>query len=222
MKKLLFLVCLMAAANTWAQQAIITTADFAKQTVPAVVLVLKGQRSNVETVWEKKLTTLAGVKTKSGKAGTSLLPQARISQISPNALFDFYTRVEKEGKSDSLTRVTLFLSLGGETPNFAGTDKFSAELTNAAAVMNELPREVKMYELQLAIDAQQKTLASAEESQRDLEKDQVSLEKKRDDLLRQLEQNKSAQERQRIIITNEKAKAESLKAAFQDAQNSRY
>lgn len=210
------LACVLLPTFAMAQKAEFSPQVFAaKISQPAISLVMEGQPKNVEEVLKGKIEKASGVKAKSYKGGIDVFAQAKVAEISATTVFDIYFRVEKPSKDDNThAKVTMFLSLGNEA-NFVTQDKYAAEIANASAMLEKMVNEVRIYELQLAVEAQGKVIGTELNRQLDLEKSMASLEKKREEILREIETNRAAQEAQKGTIAAAQQKLAELQAALQ-------
>lgn len=210
------LVALLIPALAFAQKAEFSVQPFAaKTTQPAITLIMEGQPKNVAEVLTRKIEKASGVKVQSYKGNIDVFPAAKVAEISPSAVFDIYFRVEKPSKEDTKnSRVTMFLSLGNET-NFVTQDKYASEIANASAMLEKMVAEVRIYELQLAAELQAKVIAEEEAKQRELEKAMTLLEKKKADILQEIETNRASQEKQKSVVAEAKGRQQELQTQLQ-------
>ncbi|MEM7656239.1 MAG: hypothetical protein AAF399_08945, partial [Bacteroidota bacterium] len=191
-----------------------------KENGNALSMILEGQPKNVEAVMQKTFLAGTGNKGKT-KSGVRLYEGVRYGEIS-NQMMDYYFKVEKASKSDkNSSRVTLFLSTGNY--NFVDSDSYPDEITNATEVLQNLPYDVRLYEMDLAIEDQQKTLEKAIKSHDKMVKDSINLENTLAETLQAIEDNKHARANQRETIAQEEVRLqefrERLDETMQESEN---
>lgn len=147
-------------------------------------------------------TFLAGSGNKGkAKSGVRMYEGVRYGEIS-NQMMDYYFKVDKANKKDKNTsRVTLFLSTGNY--NFIDSDSYPDEIASAAEVLENLTFDVRMYEMDLAIEEQQKSLEKAIKEHDRMLKDSISLQTQLAETLQAIEDNKIARASQRETIVQE-------------------
>ena len=186
MKKILLFGAIAICSTLFAQTAEFKTADFIKKEKgKAIVITLEGQEDNVEKVMEKKFSKLKHENEK----GFEHYPAQIFSQISDKML-DYYWKVDKADKEHST--VILFISTGYN--NFITEATHAKEIANAKQLLNNMQREVRTYELGLAIEAQEKVLEKAIKKKEDIVEDGEDLKKDEEKLKKELEENKQDQE----------------------------
>ena len=163
---------------------------------PCLVVEVEGQRDNVEDVMKDKFKKLKTGK----KKGFVAMEKQAYDEISTTTI-DLYYKVDKAG--DNKSKVIMFLSTGYD--NWMTAQTHSQEVSNAKAILDGLAREVRVYELNLAIEAQTKVVEGAVKEQEGLEKDLEKLEKDHTKLEEELAENKQDQE------TNKKSQEEQKK-----------
>lgn len=188
MKKLLTtaLFCMLLVTAGWAQK---TSEGSEKSPLgdsgPCLIVEVEGQKDNVEDVMADKFKKL-----KTGKKKGYVTMEEQIwEEVSPNTL-DMYYKVEKSG--DNKTKVFMFLSQGYD--NWMTSSTHPDVVNKAKSVLDGLAKEVRVYELTIAIEAQTKVLEEAMKVQEDLEKDQEKLAKEKEKLEEDLKENKTSLE----------------------------
>lgn len=183
----------------------------------AIVITLEGQKKNVEKVIE---SSFPGNKITKEKGGLSGIMQQSIKGMYKRPL-DLYWRVEKADEEQS--RIVMFLANGFD--NFLSSQKSKKDIESVSTFLEGLQLEVRKYELNLVIEAQQKVIGQAEKQQEKLERENEKLLKNKAKLEEQLEQNKKDteenllnQENQKETIASEKQLLEELKLRLESLQ----
>ncbi|MEM7373607.1 MAG: hypothetical protein AAF587_33595 [Bacteroidota bacterium] len=185
----------------WAQDVSEGNQSFMKkETKNALSIVLRGQSKNVSAVLDQKFKLATGSKAKV-KSGLKMYEGVHHADLSSNRM-DVYYKVDRVGKSDkNSSRITLFMSSGNM--NFMTSETFPEEMANATDFLQGLEYDVKIYEMELAIEDQEKVIAKAIKEQEKLEKDSVNLEQKLAETLQAIEDNKVARATQIQTIQSE-------------------
>jgi hypothetical protein len=184
-----------------------------KETGNALSIVLPGQPKNVEAVMEKTFLAGTGNKGKS-KSGVRMYEGVRYGEIS-NQMMDYYFKVDKARKGEkNSSRVTLFLSTGNY--NFIDSDSYPDELINATEVLENLVYDVRMYEMDLAIEEQQKSLEKAIKEHDRLMQDSIDLQVQLAETLQAIEENKLARTAQRQTIAQEEVRLQEFREELTD------
>lgn len=213
MKKILSIIpvlILLAGTSLWAQK---TVEGNEKSPLgdsgPCLVVEIEGQRDNVEDVMKDKFKKLKTGK----KKGFITMEKQAYDEISANTM-DLYYKVEKGG--DDRSKVIMFLSTGYD--NWMTAQTHPQEVANAKAILDGLAKEVRIYELTKAIEAQTKVVEEAVKTQEDLVKDQEKLEKEHEKLEEELAENKQSQEENKKSQEDQKKKLEEEKKMLDELQ----
>ncbi|MEL6676026.1 MAG: hypothetical protein AAFR61_27710 [Bacteroidota bacterium] len=175
-----------------------------KESANGLSMVLEGQAKNVEAVMERLFNTGTNSKGKL-RSGLRSYEGARVSRLSSNTMDVFY-KVEKSGRGNTnKSRVTVFLSTGNG--NFMNSTDYPDEMTSAKEMMEEFQWEVNVYELELAIQEQNKVIDKAIKVHDKMVKDSVGLEKKLAETQQAIEDNKIGRANQLVEIDDQKKKA---------------
>lgn len=209
----LFLL-LFAFGGAFAQQASERQekSPAAKGTGNAVVIELEGQAKNVEDVLSKKFKKY---KTKKEKGYVAIKGQI-VSEIATN-VFDIYYKVEKAKKGDNTAKIIFFISLGYD--NYLSSAENPTEIQNTINMLNALVNEVRRYELELAIKAQEKVVAENIKTQENLVKDHEKLEKEHEKLEKELAENEETTKTNESDQEAQKGKIEDEKKVLGELQN---
>ncbi|MEM6261862.1 MAG: hypothetical protein AAGI38_05100, partial [Bacteroidota bacterium] len=154
---------------------------------PAVSIILTGSQKNVSHVVKEKIKAATGKKSKAIKGSNAYLG-VYLKRIYSSTMDVYFTLDKMGSKEVPQTRVNLFLSTGNE--NFMDSGKYPEVIENAKTFLEELPREVKIYELELAIADQQKTIDKTVKDYERMGRDSVNLEIQRVETLQAIDQNK--------------------------------
>ena len=205
------MLCLFLATAAWAQK---TSEGSEKSPLgdsgPCLIVEVEGQKDNVEDVMADKFKKL-----KTGKKKGYVTMEKQIwDEVSPNTL-DLYYKVEKSG--DNKTKVIMFLSQGYD--NWMTSSTHADVVSKTKTVLDGLAKEVRVYELTLAIEAQTKVLEKSMKEQADLEKDNEKLVKEQEKLEEDLAENKTDQEENVSAQEEQKKKIEEEKKMLEELQN---
>lgn len=152
---------------------------------PCLIVEVEGQRDNVEDVMKDKFKKL-----KTGKKKGYVTMEKQLYEEISSTTIDLYYKVEKSGDNNS--KVIMFLSTGYD--NWMTSTTHANEINNTKAILDGLAREVRVYELTLAIAAQTKVVENVTKDQEGLEKDLEKLQKDHEKLEEDLAENKQDQE----------------------------
>jgi|GEM_PF-1228527 len=212
MKKIFILPVLLTlfAASVFGQK---TTEGSEKSPLgdsgPCLIVEIEGQRDNVEDVMKDKFKKLKTGK----KKGYVTMEKQAYEEISATTI-DLYYKVEKAGDNNS--KVIMFLSTGYD--NWMTSQTHANEVNNAKAILDGLAREVRVYELTLAIAAQTKVVEGVTKDQEGLEKDLEKLEKDHEKLEEELAENKQDQEENKKTQEDTKKTLEEEKKTLDELQ----
>jgi len=181
-------------------------------TANGITVEILGKPKNTEAVLKEKFTNAKG---KSGKnmKGVIGYEATTLTAISPDVL-DYYYRVEEgSSKKDETSKITFFASKG--ELNFIDSNRYPDEMEGAKRMLKGLGKEVHIYELGLAIVAQEKVIDLEEKKQKKLEKELDSLERTKEETIKKIEQNKVDQVEQKQEIMDQESILETLKVRLE-------
>lgn len=203
----------LLATGLFAQTAKNTRTTYNKiANIDAVSIRIEGQVKNIAEVMELYLENATGTKQKRSK-GHSLLPGTRLRQVSDRVL-DIYYTVEKVGTKDRPAgEIILFMALGNET--FLAQDRYPEEFDRAKDLLNSMPLEVRIFELDLAIEDQEKVMDKAYKQYENLGSDSVKLEQTLIETQAAIEQNIVDRANQRATIADEAARLAEFRAMLE-------
>lgn len=158
---------------------------------------------------EDKFKKLKGKKEKGYEAFKAQV----FPEISSN-MIDIYYKVETKKENES--KVILFLSTGYD--NWLNPTDHASELNNAKKMLEGLAKEVRTYELNLAIEAQTKVLEGEVKEQADLEKELAKLGSDLEKLQKEIEENKKTQELNKKTQEEQKKTIENEKKTLDELQ----
>ena len=209
-RHILFFISLSLPLLLIAQEADLTKKSFMKVgAVDAARITVEGHDKNVDAVlqqWFKEKTGEKGKKTK----GMRVYEGVILKEISDKTL-DIYYDLNKAGtKEVPSTEVSLFISLGNES--IMDPDLYPNEMDNAIKMLNALPKDVKIYELELAIEDQNKTLEKTIKEYEKMGRDSVNLQQRLVETQQAIEQNIVDRQQQRVSIKTEEGVLEEFKA----------
>ncbi len=183
-----------------------------KVTGNALSVIFTGQPENVEHVLETWLEEASGKKA-AARSGYRALEGVVVTAFSPNAL-DYYLLVEKLSRDDSeRAKATVFISAGND--NFISTSSNPEIMNEVVSWLESMQKEINVYELGLALEAQEKVIEKAVKVQESLQRDSVRLQTTLIETMAAIETNKTNNQNQRQTIASEQEKLQ----AFRDQLN---
>ena len=215
MKNLLTIVFFLFSAFTlYAQEAQESNLELRKnEFVNGMSIVLEGKTANVQTVMTEIFRKETNAKPKEVK-GVATLANVVLRPVSmlPQTYSYKITKANKEG---TVSKIDFFVAQG---TTFLTAKTHAKEMQGAKKFLESLPREIKIYELNLAIKEQEEVVKKEEKAQTELEKNLTDLENKRDEILRNIETNKQNQEKQKAVIALERDRLQGIKTELQKMQ----
>ena len=197
---ILLLFCGISVAL--AQQVTEGPRPFIKKTSGnSLSIIYTGQPANVEAVLQKWISEASGQRG-SSKSGFKAWEGVRIQAFSPNTL-DYYLSVDKLSRQDKEnSEATFFISAGNE--NFLSTGSNPEIINEVKSWLESMQKEITIYELQLAIEAQEKVIEKSLKEEDGLQKDSVRLQTTLAETLAAIEQNKASNINQRANTASER------------------
>lgn len=173
-----------------------------------VSITYTGQPDNVKYVLETWMTEASGERS-FNRNGFRALEAVRIQEFSP-ATYDYYLKVEKLSRQDKEhTEVVLFVSAGND--NFLSSNTHPEMIRQMSLWLESMQRAVTMYELELAIEAQQKVIEKEQRLYDRLQQDSVRLQTDLTETLEDIEKNKATNTTQRQTIASEKLQLQAFR-----------
>lgn len=174
----------------------------------AISIIYTGQPKNVQKVLEEWFSDASGERT-SNRNGFRSIEGARISAFSESTL-DYYFKVDKVSRQDKEhAEVTVFISAGND--NFISSASNPEIVNEVSNWLESMQREVTMYEIELAIEAQEKVITKAQKAYDGLQRDSVRLQTTLAETLAAIEENKSSNISQRETIAAEKEQLQAFR-----------
>lgn len=214
MKKTIAFAAIFSLFTTFsfAQKASESNETFSKGvTGSAITITCEGQAKNVETVMKKKFKEAKGKNTST--KGWSGVTGAVWSELSPKTL-DYFFKVEKAGNDQSTIKV--MISHGND--NFISSKEDAQAMNNCKTMLEGMVSEIRLYELGLAIAAQEKVVEGAEKDLEKLVKEGEDLVKDQGKLEEELAENKKDQETNKGDQEAQKKEIETQKKLLQELQ----
>lgn len=167
----------------------------------AISIIYTGQEKNVQKVLEEWLSEASGERA-SNRNGFRAMEGVRIQAFSESTL-DYYFKVDKVSRQDAEhSEVIVFVSAGND--NFITSGTNPEIVTELTYWLESMQREVTMYEIELAMEAQEKVIDKAEKAYEGLQRDSIRLQTTLAETLAAIEENKSSNTSQRATIVTEK------------------
>jgi len=207
MKIILFpiFICCMTLSSM-AQEAYESKIKWAKTDVACVAIDMNFPPSTVEDVLESRFKK-ENLKSKS-EDGFELFRAVKFPTFSTDKMIDILYKVEKKDKDKEKSRIFMMVSYGNN--NFISSKEDELLIKNVKDFLNNFSSVVNKYILEQKIEEQKEVVAKSEKKYINLQDDQKSLEKQRDDLIKKLEENAKDQVAQKEDIAKQKETLESL------------
>lgn len=207
MKTIFILIAIAGFYVSASAQSETTTVNYLKVDREAVANEIPFSEKTIMKAIENKMGQM-GYKGKDSK-GFTVYKAVRMPELG-NADYDLYFIAERKSRrnKDNST-VTLLISKGED--NFATVTSDAALFNNAKQYLENILPMITAYDLELQITDQQDAVNSADKKYNNLIDEGQSLEKKKKNIEKDIEDNKKNQENQAIEIEKQKQKLETLK-----------
>jgi len=192
--------------SSMAQEAYESKIKWAKTDVACVAIDMNFPPSTVEDVLESRFKK-ENLKSKS-EDGFELFRAVKFPTFSTDKMIDILYKVEKKDKDKEKSRIFMMVSYGNN--NFISSKEDELLIKNVKDFLNNFSSVVNKYILEQKIEEQKEVVAKSEKKYINLQDDQKSLEKQRDDLIKKLEENAKDQVAQKEDIAKQKETLESL------------
>jgi hypothetical protein len=218
MKKITLLISFMFAfAGLASAQSQSTTVRYKDNLQPSLVLQLPYSTSVTEGTILKKLNeigydpeTKGALFWKKNKIdGFFIYSEVTLQQMM-NQKLDLYFKVDRKSKKEK-DKSTLYLLVSKGYDNFISPTSDSAVFRAAKKFLNSFVSESAEFKLNLDIEAQEETVKDAEKKLNQLEGKEADLIEKIEQLNKDLLDNKTDQENQKVEIENQKARLDELR-----------
>lgn len=208
--KILFVCIVLAAVYLPAvAQSEIITVNYLKVDRLAVANEISFPEKTIMKAIDNKMEQL-GYTGKDTK-GFTVYKAVKLAQLG-NADYDLYFMAERKSRrnKDNST-LTLMISAGAD--NFATLKKDAALIGNAKLYLENMVAMITAYDLELQISNQQEAVNTADKKYNNFIDDGQSLEKKRKNIEKDIEDNKKNQENQLAELEKQKQILETLKGS---------
>lgn len=204
-----FALILSLAAGTAAMaQAHTATVEYLKVNRQAVVNDMPFPEKTVRDAIDNKMEQL-GYKGKEVK-GFTVYKGVRLPALG-NELYDLYFAADKKSRKDKdNSTLTLLLSKGFDS--FAADSTDAPLMENAKTYLDSIKLMIAAYDLEQQIIAQEDAVKKADKKYNNLVDDGASLEKKRKNIEKDIEDNKKDQAGQQAEIEKQKQILETLRS----------
>lgn len=219
MKRIITLALLSQLALTAPAQSIATKVSYNKAEQPALVLELPHNQDVAEGFIVENLKKIGYEPQTQGnlfwkKEKINGYYQFKGVQIDSNSSqkIDLYFKVEPKSKKQKDKSIIYFLASKGDEPKFISYESDEKMFQASKKFLNSFVEGSAHYKLELDIRNQEEALRTAENKLKKLQDEEVSLNKKIENLQKDLKEVKQKQEQQSGAIENEKQLLEKLKA----------
>lgn len=209
MKKIFILIALSGLYISVTAQLVTTTVNYLKIDRDAITNEFPFSEKTIMHAIDERMLQL-GYKGKDSKDFT--VYKAVILPELGSAKYDLYFLADRKSRRDKENAtVTLMISKGAD--NFATLISDAALFDKAKQYLQSMLPIITAYDLELQIVDQQDAVNNADKKYNNLIDEGQSLEKKRKNIEKDIEDNKKNQENQAIEIEKQKQKLESLKGS---------
>jgi hypothetical protein len=207
MKYIATLVFFFAFTAAALAQSATTTVEYQKINRQGVVNELPFSEKTVRNAINGKMEQL-GYKGKDSK-GFTVYKGVKLAELG-NDSYDLYFMADKKSRRDKEnSSLTLMVSKGYD--NFVADSSDATLMNNAKTYMNNIKDMVAAYDLEQQIMAQEDAIKKADKKYNNLVDDGVSLEKKRRNIEKDIEDNKKDQANQQTELEKQKQILETLR-----------
>jgi len=209
MRKIIYtLITLFIFTITVSAQARYVFIDFKDTKKPGVQNEFSYSDKTISNAIDDKMTKM-GYKSKDLKDYTVyksvLLPELG------NQTYDLYFKVDRKSRKEKDNAVvTMLVSSGNE--NFISGSSDSRTMNNARNYLDNLLSTITAYDLQQQVNAQQDIVTKAEKKYKSLQNDADDLQKKKNKLEQQIDDNAKAQKDQLAEIEKQQQLFETIKS----------
>ena len=208
MKKLYFVVAIALFSTYCFAQARLTTAEFQKVIQPAVEIDVpfpeKTVMKTIVDMMEKK-----GYKAKDTK-GYYTFKGVMLPELG-NSFYDLYFKTDRKSRKEKDNTILTLLVSGGYE-KFIGDSTGSALITNVKTFLNRQVEATAAYDLEMQINEQDESTINAQKKIASLIEDGQSLQKKKEKLEKEIQDNIKKQADQRIEADKQNQIFSTLKA----------
>ncbi len=209
MKTLFTFLAIAAFYLSVQAQSEITTVNYLKIDRQAVANEIPFSEKTIMKAIDNKMQQM-GYKGKDTK-GFTVYKAVRLPELG-SANYDLYFIAERKSRRNKEnSTVTLMISKGEE--NFATVKDDAALMDNAKKYLENILPMITTYDLEQQINDQQDAVNNADKKYNNLIDEGQSLEKKRKNIEKDIEDNKKYQANQAIEIEKQKQKLEALKGS---------
>jgi Skp family chaperone for outer membrane proteins len=208
MKKLSLLALAAFLCSNISAQSRTATIEYAKVNREAVVNEILFPEKTVRNAIDDKMQK-SGYKGKDSK-GFTIYRGVRLPQIG-NEAYDMYFMVDRKSKKEKESSVvTLMVSKGYD--NFVSDSVDIAVINNAKKYLDSLNIMIAAYDLEMQIADQDDVVKKADKKKNNLVDDGESLQRKKKNIEKEIEDNKAAQAAQVAEFEKQKQILETLKS----------
>jgi hypothetical protein len=207
MKQILSFILSLAFCAAAMAQSHTETVKYQKNDRQAVVNDMPFPEKTVRNAIDNKMEQL-GYKGKETK-GFVLYQSVKMAELGKDA-YDLYFMADKKSRRDKEnSTLTLMISKGFDA--FAADSSDAALMSNAKEYLNNIKTMIGAYDLEQQIIAQEDAIKKADKKYNNTVEDGVSLEKKKKNIEKDIEDNKKDQAAQQAEIEKQKQILETLR-----------
>lgn len=207
MKCILIMAVCLATTQLVSAQATTATVEYLKINRQAVVNEMPFPEKTIRDAVENKMQQL-GYKGKESK-GFMVYKGVRLAELGTES-YDLYfmaDRISRKNKDNST--LTMLISKGYD--NFVSDTSDATLINNGKQYLNGIRDMIAAYDLELQIQAQEDAVAKADKKYNNLVEDGESLEKKRKNIEKDIEDNKKNQANQKSETEKQRQILETLR-----------
>ena len=206
MKKLVFLICMLALGSAVMAQSTVENVSYLKIDRQAVVNELPFSEKIIMGAIDEKMGQM-GYKGKSTK-GFTVYKFVRMAELGTGDYDLYFMADRKSRRNKDNSTLTLMLSTGNEI--FVTEQSNAGLISNAKKYLDSITNMIAAYDLEQQIIEQQDAVGKADKKYTNLIDEGQSLEKKRKNIENDIEDNKKNQAQQQSEIEKQKLILETL------------
>lgn len=207
MKHLFTLICALALYITATAQSRTATVEYQKVNRQAVVAEIPFPEKTIRDAIDNKMEQM-GYKGKDSK-GFTVYKGVRMPELG-NDSYDLYFMADRKSRKEKEnSTLTLMISKGFDS--FVSDSTDARVMTNAKNYLDSIRNMIAAYDLEQQIIAQEDAVKKADKKYNNLVDDGASLEKKRKNIEKDIEDNKKDQANQKAEIEKQKQILETLR-----------
>ena len=207
MKYIITLICTFAFCSVSTAQSRTTTVEYQKINRQGVVAEIPFPEKTIRDAIDNKMEQM-GYKGKDSK-GFTVYKGVRMPELGNDSYDLYFTADRKSRKEKENSTLTLMISKGFDA--FVSDSSDARVMTNAKNYLDTIKNMIAAYDLEQQIVVQEDAVKKADKKYNNLIDDGASLEKKKKNIEKDIEDNKKNQASQQAEIEKQKQILETLR-----------